>query len=397
MKRRWTAFTLLAADASASLLRRPWHAVGMMSGILLGVASATTAVVIADTQQAQVDLRFDLQRSDHVVVRAGGVPPAGFPLGQVRLVAALSPVAAVGEFSTWSERMPVSRTISSVTAPALVVVADAGGMKATGTRVVEGAGLGAAYRPASGTAVAWVGADLAKEIGIGPAGNDLGVDSAVVVAGRTFGVAGIVRNQDGFGYVDRSVLLSRAAATSQLGGAGLNIRLVAHVRPGSARGVAAYAVRTVDPGATMGLEDVTPPDGEKLLRNVGGDLRRIGVALSVFVGLVGMIAIANTLMMSVQHRRRELGLRSAMGWSRGRIGRLVLTESAVAGLVSSILGSAAGLLAAAVWCSMQRWTLIVSPWLPVAVTIGGVAASLVGGLLPAWRAASISPLTAMRS
>ncbi len=391
----WSSW-VLAADAAASLLRRPWHAIGMMSGITLGVASAIAAVVIADTQQAQIDLRFDLQRSDHVVVQAESAPREGFSPDQVRLVAGLEPVSSVGEFSNWSEGEPVTRSIASTTTTVPVIVADEGGLKASGTEVVNGASADLLSDPRQ-TAIAWVGKDLSKKLGVGPVDGWMSTDPQIVVAGHSFSVAGIVANSGGFEYVENSVILSRAAAISTVGGNGRNVRLVAHVRPGSASAVARYTVRTVDPSSELTMVDKTPADGKKLLGDVGGDLRRVGAALGAFVGLVGMIAIANTLMMSVHHRLRELGLRSAMGWSRRRIGLLVLAESGIAGLVAGVLGTALGLAAAAGWCWFQGWTLIMPTFLPIVVLAGGVAASLVGGLLPALRAASISPLTAMRS
>src|SRR5690606_12384926 len=101
--------------------------------------------------------------------------------------------------------------------------------------------------------------------------------------------------------------------------------------------------------------------------------------------------------MSVRQRTRELGLRSAMGWTRRRIGLLILTESAIAGVVAGLVGAALGLAAAAAWCSFHRWDLVLPPMLPGSMIAGGVLASLLGGLLPALRAASVSPFEAMKS
>lgn len=388
---------LLAADATASLVQRPGHTVGMISGITLAVASAAAAVVIADTQQAQVDLRFDLQRSNRVVIQADNLPPDGFPVDRVSQAQSLEPVAGIGELSIWLESTPVSRSIPSTEATGLVVVADPGGLRASGTTTVAGASADL-LSSTSDSQVAWVGEHLAAELGIAPADGRHDTDAQVVVRGVPFSVAGIVANDGAFGYLSGAVVMSRATALSNLSDGGENVRLIAQVRPGSAATVAQYLLRSIDlGGGDLGLRNVTPPDGEKLVANVGGDLRKIGVALALIVGLVGMMAVANTLMLSVHQRLRELGLRSAMGWSRRRIGVLVLTESGVAGLLAGILGAGLGLAAAASWSWFQGWTLIVSPWLPLLVIAAAVTASLLGGLVPAVRAASISPLSAMRS
>jgi putative ABC transport system permease protein len=382
----------MLADAAASLLLRPGHTVGMIAGIMLGVAGVVGIVVIADTQQAQVDRRFDLQRSDRVVVRALTPNEAGFNPERVTAVERLQPVAAAGEFSTWSAAETVSRD-DSARSSRPVLVADAAGVRATDTRVVAGASpddLATASGP-----VAWVGEDLARDLGI--ISNDDLENTQIVVRNITFHVVGLIANDTGFGYASYGVLISRRTAVATLGGVGENIRVIAHVRPGSASAVGDYMVAGLDPYRELALDDVTPPDGKILLSNVGSDLRRIGAALGAFMGLVGMITVANTLMMAVYQRRRELGLRSAIGWKRRQIGALVLTESTIAGIVASILGVGLGLGVATIWSQFQGWELILAPWLPFAAIAAGLTASLVGGAIPAYLAASTPPMTAMRS
>lgn len=385
----------IVRDAAASLLLRPGHTIGMISGVLLGVASALAAVVIADTQQAQVDLRFDLQRSEHAVVKAGGAS-AGFDSRQVKRIAALEPISDVGEFSVWTESITITGSAGLRSSTGPLLVADPGGLRATGVETVSGSDP-TLMNAKPELAIAWVGADLAADLGVSPATAARPGDAQVLVAGQPLSVVGILDNDGQFGYLSRAVVVSRSVAVSNIGGAGTNIRLVAHVRPGSAGAVVQYMLLAADPGGELGLFDVTPPDGELLVADVGSDLRLVGAAIGGFIGLVGMVAVANTLMMSVHQRQRELGLRSAMGWSRRRIGMLVLTESAIAGLLAGLIGSGLGLLAAASWCWTQGWTLVMPTLLPVLVVTGGLLASLIGGLIPALRAASVSPMTAMRS
>lgn len=395
MSGRRSELARLLGDAAASLLLRPGHTLGMISGILLGVASAVGAVTIADTQQAQVDLRFDLQRSGIVALEATTPTRAGFPDDGIARVAALEPVGAVGEFSRWTDRAAVRgpRTADDDGTLAPVLVADRGGVAATGTTITSGAPADA-LDDVRATGTAWLGERLAARLGLaGPAPGT----AEVVVDGARFTVVGTVRNGGSFGYVSGSVLVSRPSAVAGLRTTGNNVRVMAKVRPGSAAVVADYMLAAVDPTRRLTLENVTPPDGEILLGNVGGDLRRVGAALGGFIGLVGMITVANTLSMSVHERRRELGLRSAMGWTRRRIGLLVLAESGLAGAVAGVLGSALGGAAAALWCRLHGWELVMPRGLPLLVVGGAVLASLAGGLLPAYRAASTSPLTAMRS
>ncbi len=383
----------MLADAAASLLLRPGHTIGMIAGIMLGVAGVVGIVVIADTQQVQIDRQFDLQRSNRVVIRAEAPTQAGFDPERLAVVEKLEPVKDVGEFSIWSGAETVSGDDDATRSLRPVLVADAAGLRATDTRVVAGAPP--ADLATSSGSVAWVGENIAEELGL-TRSDDLG-HTQITVRDTPFRVVGIIANDTAFGYASSGVLLSRPSAVATLGGVGENVRLIAHVRPGSASAVGHHMVAGLDPHRELMLNDVTPPDGKILLSNVASDLRRIGAVLSGFMGLISMITVANTLMMAVYQRRRELGLRSAIGWTRRRIGVLVLNESAIAGIVASILGVGLGLGVAATWSQLQGWDLILAPWLPFAAIAAGLTASLVGGLIPAYLASSTPPMTAMRS
>jgi putative ABC transport system permease protein len=377
-------------DAFASLTARPLRTAAMMAGIVLGVASTTAAVLIADTQQVQIDKRFDAQRSRFVVLQANGDASAGFAPDQVAAVTALEPVSAAGELSIWRESAPVGVNPFVVPLSVPLVGATSAGLQAAEVTAVAGV-------PASGVdaladrSVVWLGADLAARLGV-----DLFRPETVSIAGLTLTVAGVLRGGSAFGYLNASAILPRALAQRSYG-RGTTLRFLARVRPGAAAAVGRYARAVLDPEQRMSLADVTQPDGRILLGSVAADLRRIGLSLGAFVGFVGMVAVANTLSMSVSQRSRELGLRAAMGWNRRRIGVLVLVESGIAGLVAAVIGCGFGLAAAVAWCVVQGWELIVSPWLGPLVILAGTASSLVGGLLPAHRAASVSPLVAMRS
>jgi putative ABC transport system permease protein len=387
---RFAAAGALLGDAYLSLTARPLRTTAMVAGIVLGVASAAAAVVIADTQRAQIDKRFDEQRSQFVVLLANGDTSRAFPPKRVAEVEALEPVSRAGEFSIWNDAVPVSANPFATAERAPLLGVTASGLAASQTRTVSGMPLLGVDRLA-GRSVVWVGSTLARRLGI-----RMDLPQTASLAGRPYTVAGIVRNDSGFGYVNSSIVMSSVLARAQYG-PGKTVRFLAHVRPGAAGAVAEYARAALDPTGRQRLADATPPDGRILLGHVASDLRRIGLALAVVVGFIGMVAVANTQSMAVSQRSRELGLRAALGWGRGRIGRLILAESGIAGLIAAVIGCGLGLLGAFLWCRVQGWQLIVSPALGPLLIAGGTLSSLVGGLVPARRAASVSPLEAMRS
>ena len=136
-----------------------------------------------------------------------------------------------------------------------------------------------------------------------------------------------------------------------------------------------------------------------------GDVRSAMIALMAAVALVLLIAsanVANLLLMRGEGRRRELGLREALGASRGRIVRYVLAES----LVLTLLAAGVGLLAT--WWSLQGLLALVPEGLPrvesvridATVLVFGVVIALVtsvlAGLVPALSLARADLVTELR-
>ncbi|MFT4216265.1 MAG: ABC transporter permease [Micropruina sp.] len=383
----WNSVVALVTDAMLSLTAKPLRTLGMASGIMLAITSCTAAIMIADTQQVQIDRRFDLQRSAAVVITAQTAPD-GFQPAAIASIAALEPVATAGELSIWSDQVTVAANAWTAPSTASLLAADAGGL-AVGGRTTLGADaqLLSVDRP-----LVWLGSGLAARLGV----RDLRRPQTVEIDSRRYGVAGIVTANPGFDYLDTSVVLSRASA-ARIVPAARTTRLVAAIRPGAASAVGDYALAVLDPTRSLGLVDVTPPDGEILLGGVAGDLHLIGLTLGGFIGLVGIVAVANTMSMSVAQRARELGLRSAMGWKPGRIRALILLESGITGALAATAGCVLGIGIAIGWSLSQEWTPILDRRLPMVLVIAGTLAALVGGLIPAQHAATTSPLEAMRS
>jgi putative ABC transport system permease protein len=120
-------------------------------------------------------------------------------------------------------------------------------------------------------------------------------------------------------------------------------------------------------------------------------------AVALFLGSVGML---NTMLMSIFERTREIGILRAVGWRRSRVLALIMGEA----LVIALLGTVVGTLLAVV--GLRALTLaptargFISPNLPpevlgIALAMG-VGLSLLGGIYPAARAASLEPTEALR-
>jgi len=122
--------------------------------------------------------------------------------------------------------------------------------------------------------------------------------------------------------------------------------------------------------------------------------------VSMFVGAVGIIT---TLYTSVMERTREIGLLKAIGYTKETVLLMFLTESFTIGLLGGVLGLAFGVIGAYVLIGILPFgvgAMRVTPsFLPTdlaQVFLLACALSVVAGIYPAWRASTLSPITALK-
>ncbi|MFD0592143.1 ABC transporter permease [Catellatospora coxensis] len=111
--------------------------------------------------------------------------------------------------------------------------------------------------------------------------------------------------------------------------------------------------------------------------------------------LVGGIGVTNTMVISVLERRSEIGLRRALGATRGQILLQFLVESLLLSALGGLGGIAIGVTVTGGYAATQHWPAVVPVW----ATAGGFASTLligaVAGLYPAVRAARLTPTEAL--
>ena len=103
------------------------------------------------------------------------------------------------------------------------------------------------------------------------------------------------------------------------------------------------------------------------------------------------------MIICVLERRSEIGLRRALGATKGQIRTQFLTEAILLALAGGAVGVAAGALATLVYATTKHWAIVI----PTVAWAGGIAAAIaigaLAGLLPAIRAARLSPTQALRT
>jgi predicted permease len=179
----------------------------------------------------------------------------------------------------------------------------------------------------------------------------------------------------------------------QYGGFTFAIRTA--VPPTSIAQAATAAVHEIDPNQPV--QQVTTM--EEIVAQTLAPQQFSAMLLGVFAAaalLLASVGIYSVLSYIVRGRRREIGIRAALGAGTRDVLRLVIAE----GLVPTSIGIVVGVLGAlAAGRVMQNLVYGVSAWDPV--TIGGVSIALIGVALmasavPAWRASRVDPLVVLR-
>lgn len=146
------------------------------------------------------------------------------------------------------------------------------------------------------------------------------------------------------------------------------------------------------------VEVRSPEDWAEQFQEFSGDLDLFLTLISAVGFLIAVLSILNTMLMSVMERTSEFGILRANGWTRGEVMQLVMSESAVIGLAGGVLGTILGLIAAAVANQVfpDRLHLHVSLGLALFAFAMSTLLGIFGGLYPAWKAARLSPMDAIR-
>jgi putative ABC transport system permease protein len=173
-------------------------------------------------------------------------------------------------------------------------------------------------------------------------------------------------------------------------------QIVVYPEPGAdIEGLAAEIERAVENSATL-----TGAEFDEVVGSSTAIFNAIIVGVAVISLVVGGLSVINTMAMSVAERTREIGIKRAIGGPRARIVRELVAEAGLIGLLGGLLGLALGAVVVLVANEAGRASGLVlfelTPGTAVFAVVFSTVLGMVAGVVPAWSAARLDPVTALR-
>jgi putative ABC transport system permease protein len=372
-------------------LRAGLSALGIAIGVaaivaVLGLSASSQAGLLAEINQLGTNL---LTVSDGQSLTGGTaeLPTTAPPMiGRITGVQQVQSTGTVSGASAYRSPYVPSVDTNGLT----VQAASLNLLPVVATTVAQGHYLNAA---SAQEPVVVLGAVAAQLLGI----DRIYPGERIWVGGQWFYLAGILKPAVLASAIDTSVLTGYPAAKKYLGFDGHPSTIYLRAQTDQVSAVDNLLAATANPESPNEVDVSQPSSALVAQADAKSALDGLFLGLGAVALLVGAVGVANIMIISVLERRSEIGLRRALGATRGHIRGQFLSEAVLLGLLGGAVGVALGIAATAVYAHAKHWAIVI----PTEAWAGGIAASVIigalAGLIPALRAARLSPTQALWS
>ncbi|MYS34952.1 putative ABC transport system permease protein [Streptomyces sp. KhCrAH-43] len=391
----------LLAEATSGMLQRPARSALTSLGTVLGVGTFVAILGLTSTASSQIDEHFNALTATEINVQdlahqADPFVDLGFPGDAEARTQRLNGVRHAGVY--WPVDLGTDTQVRSSPVRTggsggrvQVTAASSGVLAAAEPTLAQGTSFNT-WHDRTRQRVAVVGTGVASQLGI----STLETRPALFIGDEAFTVIGILDAVERKPELLLSVIVPRSTAQEVWGPPKNSASMLISTRLGAAPQVATEVATALDPAHADYFKVMPPPDPKTLRGEVGGDLDQLFLLLAAICLFIGTIGIANTTLVAVLERTGEIGLRRALG-ARGRhVTSQFLAESGALGALGGLVGTSLGTVTVVVVALAREWTPVLSPTVVVTAPAIGLAAGLLAGLYPAWRASRIQPVEALR-
>jgi len=363
-------------------------------GIAIGVAAIVAVLGLSSSASAGLLNEISSLGTNLLVVQNGQTitgAAAELPKAAPAMIARITPVTHVDETGSVSGDVYRTPLIPTVDTNALTIdAASLGLLRTVATTVAQGRYLNAATAQEP---VAVLGAAAAQRLGIDRvyAGERIWADN------RWLYVDGILKPAVLAPVIDSAVLVGFPAAEKYLGFDGHPSTIYVRAQTSHVNQVDSLLGATANPQNPSEVNVSQPSAALVAQADAQGAFDDLFLGLGAVALLVGAVGVANIMIISVLERRSEIGLRRAIGATRGHIRVQFLAEAVLLAVIGGIVGVGVGALSTAIYANTKGELVVI----PALAWGGGIGAAIligaVAGLWPALRAARMSPTQALWS
>ncbi|HQX78878.1 MAG TPA: ABC transporter permease [Steroidobacteraceae bacterium] len=404
--------TRVISSAWRSLARSKLRSFFMMLGVIVGIAALTALASVGEATRQETMRQFKrmLGTFDTLTVRPGAGSTRGMPsLGSVEPSlkfpdgpAIAAGVPGVKRVALVQQAFDLDVSYRDASTVPLVLGVSPNWADIRGEVVASGAHL-SEEDDRSLARVTVIGADVARELfhGEDPLGK------VIRIADVPFQVKGVMASRGagpGGASLDNMLVIPVSTASKRLFNRDYLTTLVVQLVDANASDRVADDVRAllrerhrIIPPAQDDFTVGSPRATLAQITQVGSTLSKVVTGVAVIATLIGGAVIMSLMLIGVSERRREIGVRRAVGATRADVMKQFLAEATLISVCGGAVGILIGAGGATVGALLQKlppawmWSMIGG------AVVLSVAVGVLFGLYPAWKAAKVDPIEALRS
>jgi putative ABC transport system permease protein len=363
-------------------------------GVAIGIAAMVSVVGISSSSQERLNSQLAELGSNLLTVSvaepSGSTPPLPLPpdaSAQVKRIAGVTGAAATADLAN-IHVYPNSLVDAGRTGGLTVTATELDLLPTVGAELRTGRWLNSATATLPTTVL---GAVAAERLGVREAGAQVWLD------GRNTTVVGILKPVPLAEELDISALVGMPIASTEYGHSGNPTRVYERSLDDDVLAVRQVLPPSVQPAKPSDVVVSRPSDALTARAAVDEVFTGLLLALGSISLLVGGIGVANTMIISVLERRREIGLRRAIGATRHHIRLQFLAEAVLLSALGGLGGAGLGAAVSAAIATANGWLPVIPLWVLAGGVLATVAIGAIAGLYPAVRAARTPPSIALSS